>query len=397
MSVTLSRDQNVALSRIGRWIDGSDKFFVLDGPAGSGKTELARRIGDGMNTIFCSLTGKAANVLRSRGMDASTLHRSLYRPTEKSRDHLNSLLSGLITLEKQTMTPEIHKKITSLRAQINEERRRTRSPSWSVPEEAPIKEAELVVIDEYSMLDARIVEDLHRHAQKVLFLGDPFQLPPVKGVCPLAGRANYTLTEVHRQALESPILRAVTAIRQGGKLPPSSKNDFGEWEYVKRQQTSWAEHFSIADQLIVARNQTRGKFNARFRNMLGFRDLIEDGERIIFGKNNHDLEIYNGTTARVMRAAADSGLVSMEVVLDDGRNEFVDVWDGVFRGEEAGDAPREALIADYGYAITCHKAQGSEYNHVAVWNEGLGGVDIRRWMYTAASRAKQRCTFIEVN
>ena len=49
---------------------------------------------------------------------------------------------------------------------------------------------------------------------------------------------------------------------------------------------------------------------------------------------------------------------------------------------------------DYGYCITCHKAQGSEYNKVLVFEEYLRGSDHARWLYTAATRAKEKLVIV---
>lgn len=397
--IVLSRDQETALTRIRQWLSSSEQFFILEGPAGSGKTELARLIAEMRETMFCSLTGKAANVLRNRGVSASTVHRSLYKPKEKSRIKVQAMTEQLIALELQydkTPTQQLRAQCDKLRSELRHERKRTASPSWSVPEDAPVKTAQLLVIDEYSMLDDKIVNDLRTHAKKVLFLGDPYQLPPVHGKCPLAGKPDYVLTEIHRQAWDNPILAALTRIREGKSLPSSKSNEHGTWELLSKEQTSWDGHYSICDQLIVARNKTRARFNERYRKMYGYTDTVNVGERVIFLRNDHELEVFNGSTARV-KHVVDSGdaLIELYVSLDDGREQLVDSWSGVFKGNDIQDCPRMTQAADYGYAITCHKAQGSEYDHVVVWNEGAPS-DQRRWMYTAASRAKQRCTFIEV-
>jgi hypothetical protein len=52
------------------------------------------------------------------------------------------------------------------------------------------------------------------------------------------------------------------------------------------------------------------------------------------------------------------------------------------------------LTFDYGYCITCHKAQGSEYDKVLVLEEFLRGSDHDRWLYTAATRAKEKLVIV---
>ena len=77
----------------------------------------------------------------------------------------------------------------------------------------------------------------------------------------------------------------------------------------------------------------------------------------------------------------------------------------VFLGDIRGDGSkydgynpdhRKLQRFDFGYAITCHKAQGSEFKKVTIYNEPIGrGVEARRWLYTAITRSSESCILVE--
>ena len=226
--ITLAPQQNEALKLIMNWLKDKtpgNKRFVLGGYAGTGKTILAQHISRQIpNTLFCAYTGKAASVLRDRGCaGAGTIHSFLY----KFENQING------------------------------------KPHFRLchPWESAFTNAGLVVVDEFSMVPESIIRDIENLAKKVLYLGDPFQLPPVMGVCTL--QPEFLLTDVHRQALESPVLRAATAVREGKRL---NYHAFGEFRFLPRAKIDpqeWLDH----DQIIVGRNDTRRKVNSYIRSI----------------------------------------------------------------------------------------------------------------------------------
>jgi exodeoxyribonuclease V len=146
---------------------------VLSGYAGTGKTTIARQIGYMFpKAAFCAYTGKAAHVLREKGVpNSQTIHSLLYKLQGKDKKG---------------------------------------NPVFSLKNEGQ----GLVIIDEYSMLDKALINDILSRCRRVLFLGDPAQLPPIKdGKIQL--ESNYMLTEIHRQALDNPILKWAHKIREG--------------------------------------------------------------------------------------------------------------------------------------------------------------------------------------
>lgn len=322
-----------------------EKRFVLGGFAGTGKTtlskEMIRRYG---SVRFCAYTGKAASVLVDKGCPATTLHSAIY------------------TL-------------------VGEEEG---EPAFDINYDSDLARARLVIVDEYSMLNHEIIKDLESIAKKVLYLGDPFQLPPVSGNCPLV--PDFILSEIYRQGVDSPILRAATDIRLGKSL---SKNDDGDFMFLPKNELGQSEYI-VADQIIIGLNSTRVAWNRRFRQVLGKTKIFpENGDKIICLKNNHEIGIYNGMIAN---AQSDSIYDEINETVCLSIEDYNDIKanPNVFLGKPF-NLNHHCNFFDYAYAITCHKAQGSEWDHVVIFQESNA---TPKWLYTAITRAKKKCVVV---
>lgn len=392
--IVLSPQQDDALKKVSDWYyKTNDQVFVLAGYAGTGKSTVITKLKNemGLSFHYCAFTGKAASVLREKGLAATTLHSAIYLPKEKSQQRLKELQAQLLATKDE-------KEVEKLTRQINAEKDNLLSPTFSLNLESEIKNVDIVVIDEYSMLDERILQDLFKLAKRVIALGDPGQLPPIKGKCPL--RPDVFLTEVHRQALDSPILWAATQAREGKRIDFC---DLGEFKKVRRSQLEW-EQYREADQLIVAKNKTRQAFNKRFRERLGFNDRVmydytelpQIGEKIICLKNNIDEDIFNGMIETVESApiVLDEDSFTVEI-----REKPLQIWSGSFFNPWAKPEiwqVKEFNLFDFAYAITCHKSQGSEFDSVVVYDEGFP-YDYEKWLYTAITRAKEKLIIVDPN
>lgn len=408
MTVQLSIQQDAALMKIRKWYsDRAQPYFNLGGYAGTGKTTLcgilAQELGDGV--FFCAYTGKAALQLKKKGApNASTLHRLLYDSSEKSRFKLEELQKHYQDIEGDNTLAGAAKalKLRQLADNILEERRRLRAPSFTPKEKcnSPLINAKLIIVDECSMVDKQVFNDLLSYEIPILFVGDPAQLPPVMSNCPLNARAaDVVLTEVHRQALDNPILRAATLVRQG-KWDLSSCDDGLHFRITNGTLT--AADFVNHDQVLVGRNKTRAQVNSYLAKQLGFpssADLQKDmllgkGERIIFLKNDHANEIYNGSIGIVHEcwydAVADE--LTIDADIDGKRMTGISAWPGHLRGDDPLDAPRQGQAIDRAYGMTVHKAQGSEWDSVLIKDESGQFTDQQSWLYTAITRARTRCT-----
>lgn len=393
-----SAQQEAALQDVSRWHKSGDSpFYYLAGYAGTGKTTLAKHFADGVGgeVMFGAFTGKAASVMREKGcLDATTIHRLIYTPSAKGTKHLRDLQDDL--KDAQAANPQDARKVESLRKKIVDEVALVRSPSFILNEESDIRGASLVVIDECSMVNGMMGEDLLSFGTPVLVLGDPAQLPPVYGSGYFTGRRpDFLLEEVHRQALESGVLRMATDIRQGNV--PEVGTDYGDAEVI-----SWDDVDPQAmldyDQILVGLNRTRNGTNGRVRELLGRSSpLPQAGDRVICTRNNHDLGLLNGEMWEVL----DSAVVDEEKVgltITDGASSInIEAWQCFFLGEKLAhyDHNRDTQEFDYGYVITVHKAQGSEWDRVVLFDQSVRfRKDRLSWLYTGATRAASELTIV---
>ncbi|MCP8936980.1 ATP-dependent RecD-like DNA helicase [Alsobacter sp. SYSU M60028] len=359
-----SPQQDEALSRVSAWLkSGSPQVFRLFGYAGTGKTTLARHFAEGMDgeVAFGAFTGKAAHVLRTKGCtDATTIHSLIYRPK---------------SLEEE-------------------------DPSFVINRDSAASKADLIVIDECSMVDEELGRDLLSFGVPVLVLGDPAQLPPVKGGGFFTEHEpDMMLTEVHRQARDNPIIRLSMAVREGESLPRGAHGD----SLVIRRADIDAEAVLKADQVLVGMNRTRRLYNRRIRELLGFRDPMPAvGEKLVCLRNDKQKGLLNGGTWTVKRLREPlKGFVRMEVTPEEEPSRKavrVKVLREFFEG---GDETipflirRESDEFDYGYALTVHKAQGSQWDDVVLFDESGAFREHRaRWLYTGLTRAARRITVV---
>lgn len=262
--------------------------------------------------------------------------------------------------------------------------------------------ASLPVADECSTIDKALGRDLLKTGVKVLVTGDPAQLPPVGGTTFFRAPA-YTLTEIHRQAAGSQPLTLATAIRQGERIA--------------------SEPFDIdaaveADVVIASMNRTRRELNHMIRRARGISDKDPVvGDRVVALRNDYKRGVFNGelfTIEAVKRGVRLPGskppadmLLRMELVDDIGARVTVVAHDDGFRCTRLDLHDREYAdldLLDFGYCLTAHKAQGSEFSNVAVIDETdspgfqfiAGSTPLpefkRRWLYTEIARAKQQVT-----
>jgi len=410
IDIILAEQQKAALDAIIKWYKAQDKSaFILNGFAGTGKTttaklfpELVLESEEPGAVVFAAFTGKAALQLRRKGCEnATTLHRLLYSPMEKDRTRLLELSQHLREELVQAPLGDSPKAV-SLKNEIHAERRRVAAPSWQRKVGHIDEAVKLIVVDESSMVSMEIYNDLLSLGKPVIFLGDPFQLPPVFGVSPIMQKEpNFTLTDVHRQALDSPILRAATALRNGEY--PSVHDNNEQFKIISSKEASYSD-YGNADQVLCGRNKTRAVLNAKMRKKLVEQGKIAlsplpiaMGDKVVFLRNDHDENIFNGSTALITSVIpADDGFGGL--IIDAKGDEKIysyDIWPGVIEGLDISEAPRRRQIVDFSYALTVHKGQGQEWPHVAVHVEPVGhGQDARRWVYTAITRAQDKCVLI---
>ncbi len=408
--LALTADQREAAELIEEWFYHlNTHIFVLCGYAGTGKTFLVnyivRKLGlvPGESAAFVAPTGKAASVLVRAGNPASTIHSFIYiREEDIEVDENGEVISErfLRFVRKEKLPAEL----------------------------------KLIVVDETSMVSDDILRDLLSFGVKCLFCGDPAQLPPVSGTCGLLTMPAITLEEIVRQELGDPIIRMAETVRRGGVLSFGRYGDNAA--VVSKRRISPAMRRRLlteADIIIAGSNKTRMQLNREVRGYLGIPEtalLPMEGEKLICTLNDWaktldekgDFHLVNGTVGicRNVRPQED-GLGQLDFTADfleeavcdlpfdagiftEGRyfHEYGDkaclLENGRLVHEDNADMVRRFRVKredticrfEFAYAVTCHKAQGSEYDFVVVFDESRLFEEASAWLYTAITRAKKR-------
>lgn len=398
-----SPKQQAALVAVERWLKapGANKLFRLFGYAGTGKTTLAKHFAEGCDglVLFAAFTGKAASVMRANGCwDANTIHKLIYKPQPKSEVRLLELrghLAELRTQAKSAPTRELNAEINKTVQEIKDIEQDLKRPSFVLNFDSDVKHAQLVVIDECSMVNEEMGRDLMSFGAPILVLGDPAQLPPVMGGGFFTnGEPDVLLTEIHRQAKDSPIIHLATDVREGRGLKAGRYGDSLVVSSSKFDRSTAMGH----DQILVGRNLTRKASNNRARELLGrVSHLPERTDKLVCLRNNHKVGLLNGELWSVLDSVTiDDDTLGLTLQSDEGQQLNCEAHRHHFEGREIGYwERRQAEEFDFGYALTTHKAQGSQWGSVLVFDEsGCFRQDRRRWLYTAITRAADRVTVV---
>lgn len=351
---TLSDEQSAAEAKILAFIKDPDKpSFVLNGLAGTGKTTLLSKIArEHPFAVLCTLTGKAASILRRKtGLPACTIHSAFYKL--------------------------IHEGVDS---------RGRRDLTFKPSMEDDHLYGQIVLLDECSMINHELARDILNTGAHIIACGDPGQLPPVSGTR-FFNRADVTLKEIHRQALESPIIRQAHAVREGGHY----KADGEAFRVLPK--VAQDDDFLAADVVLCFTNNTKTAANNHARRVRGFwQPTPQVGEPVVCLRNAADFGIFNGATY-VLEAPFLEGDTDIHINVD---GELITVPNVRFTGVRSGLKPDQDAITsfDFGYAMTVHKAQGSEWPNVLLLDEYSRPEHRKEWLYTAITRAADRITVV---
>lgn len=366
-----------------------EKYTVISGYAGTGKSTLVRFIIEALDVeeskvCYSAYTGKATEVLRKKGnKNVCTLHKLLY-------DHFPRPAGGFY-----------------------------RKPKGQI-------DYDIVIVDEVSMVPKELIDLLLKHKCYIIFLGDPFQLPPIdkNEDNHLLDKPHVFLDEVMRQAKESEIIRLTMDIRGGNPISIAQGNEV----IVLDKKDLNTGMLLWADQVLVATNAARQKINTQMRQLLGFEGNPKDGDKVICLRNYWDEfsekegdPLVNGTIGYLKNGFETFREIPYYIPAE---NRRLRVWqtnflvgddyypdletdlDMINTGQKCCDwrvayklnklKPKLGEIVPkefaYAYAITCHKAQGSEWPKVLVLEEQFpfDREGHARWLYTAATRAEEK-------
>ena len=410
-------------------IHGDILTWTLMGYAGTGKSTLAAYLADvadeaHMKVSFVAPTNKAVQVLKDMGNDnCSTIHRLLYHVDENTGK-----------FEKKWSA---YKYEEALR-ELNEGR---------------TKFEELLICDEASMLSDTLLNDLEEYAIcygcKVLYMGDPFQLPPVERCTRTVfdNENSSFLTEVMRQGKGSAVLTWATALRkkEASFSPNTTEGDVS----IENRNSLWAEYLNKLRAgkditMVTWKNDARVRFNLCVRKVLGYEGKpLQEGEPIMGISNG--MYLCNGETdsvpnnitllgkepiCQVSYGSGDIKMIDAEFYRyrkDDTKRLIILVPDfsgasipassikGLPEWYHENDFKRqfvkpvgekktryklreEVTICTYGYAVTAHKSQGSQWDEVFITGTSkLYGEPTTnaRWLYTAITRAKKHVHMLQ--
>ncbi len=378
----LSTQQAEALGAIGTWLKSKDQpFLTLGGYAGTGKTTLIAALREilaknrpDMRLAFVAYTGKATQVLKK------------HLRAQKATKRVDSIstIHGLMYYSNSKKDQPV---------------------SWRKRESLKY---DLIIADEASMIGQDIWQDLLSFGIPILAVGDHGQLPPINSDFNLMAEPQIRLEQIFRQSATSPIIKIATNARINGEVMVANYSPV-----VKKLQKSNSETGEIVEEILrrhgddslvlCGYNHTRQKLNSYIRELKEFESpnpMV--GDTIVCLRNSRESGLSNGQV----------GVIKYIGEADDDIKKQWWYLQANFDGTKfEGYAPREQFGAlntmsrlpkrkktdliglfDFGYALTVHKAQGSQAQRVLLFEERFSQMsddDWRRWLYTAVTRAEE--------
>lgn len=473
----LTSDQEVAIQKLTSFLNNDQKLFILKGYAGSGKTTLLKGLVEYLedrNKSICLMapTGRAAKVISEKtGFEASTIHKAIYSFSnmEEVKDVATEDSPAFIYSYKLNSNSEHHNSIiivdeASMLADVYSQGEYFRFGSGYV----------LSDLIEYSRIQ-NLTSD-----SKIIFVGDPAQLPPVGMNFSPALDEKYLLEkyqleseaasmkEVVRQNEKSGIASTAANIRKC--LTSSCFNDFdfgNNQDDIKNiQYSDFIQQYKLTPGkkiIVTYKNSTAQQINEWIRtDKYGANLPPQPRDHVIIGKNNYQQGIMNGEFGLVLEAGQTTTSKDVFLKIKGGEGKYIslkfreikllipdtntsqrtvhalmlenflygngqidpDVQQALyvdfiqrhptlkpntepFRDKLIHDPYFNAIRLKYGYAVTCHKAQGGEWNSVfTFWDKGVSSnfnffesiqdkkgkdnAEFYRWAYTAITRASKK-------
>ena len=391
MGVELTNDQVYAIYDLENWWNGTgDQVFEISGRPESRKRFLIKyfieRIGLKLeNVLFVAFMGKAASILARNGLPGRTIHSAIYDYVERvARDEEGHIIF------KDNGKPKIEHTF-ELKDHIS-------------------KKIKLIVVDEASMVDPKIGEDLLSFGIPVVALGDLNQLPPVFGKPFFLQKPNVVLRQIMRQAEGSPIIYLCNEILEGHNL---NYGVYGNSAVIRKSEIT-DYHWKHADIVITGTNRLRYNINNFYRTEIHGIQKLEYphvNEKVVCRKNNWNMSIddniylTNGTYGFVDYIYRDS--YNGKTMKMDFRPDFTkSVYRGIEfdykhmyarPGVEEDENPFGFYYdkMEYAYALTCHSMQGSQAPFVLYLDEEfMSKEDMKKLRYTAISRAQEQIVVV---
>lgn len=400
MDIILTKDQENAIKKTTSWFNNQKhQIFKICGYAGCGKTSIIPYIVDDIklqlsDVAFMCFTAKAALNLRKKNIPANTIHSTIYQ-----------------------------------RVSIVDEDKKEVKIEWRLLQSLPYR---LIVIDEISMVSDALMDDVLSFNIPIITIGDPAQLPPVNGYCGFLENPDVLLSEIHRQGKENPIIELSMKIRNNNHNLKTNKYS----NVLITDKDVSDKMFLKSDIVISGQHKIRKSINKIYREMLYGKEVSEnntilENEKVICRMNNKnillnydnmDIQISNGMIGNIINLSDINNKknIKKKLVYDEfGKlletkdifkinfkpdfisNDNIKMYEKIkcclntLKYDEhqfVNTEPKEKInYFNYGYCITCHSAQGSEWDYVIVYDDFRWKADLhKKWLYTAVTRAKNK-------
>lgn len=421
---------------------GKGQDFFFGGFAGTGKTtvvpSIIEELGLSLDEVaFVCPTGKAAKVLTGKlnafGMNvvATTIHKLIYIPASEVADALQAQIDQInkkLIPAKNTKEPfvempdgsfvtveEAEKTVAALTFDFIGAIENSDGPRFKrrAMDEFP-PDIRLLVVDEGSMVGQNLASDLASYGRPILAFGDPGQLPPVGDEYGFdCENPDAFLTEIHRQAADNPIIELATMVREGKHLPLCN---FGDVKVVERRHDDVTLDCDRDAMILCGTHKKRWTLTKKIRDVLGYTDTgpCKD-EPLLITKNSRNLPtLVNGSIVRCLSEHGNltRGVASFPITIEEDNFSktvhHITAAQPVFeelhaRKQNAYSAtPSAAFHAkkncenlDFGYVLTVHKSQGSQWDDVVVHDESAVFRDAAaRWLYTGITRSSDKLTVV---
>ena len=406
LSFVLTDEQKVAIDKAKQWyLSNATKPFVLMGCAGSGKSSIVKFLIESLgidkekDVKYVTFTGKAASVLINKGNPATTVHKLIYDPIINGKGNIVGF--------------ELKKSINGC--------------------------VKLIIVDEFFMLNSKIMNDLLSFNIKTICLGDNHQLPPPFGsVNELYKNPDVILTKPLRQSLDNPIIYLAQEVINHHYLQYGKYGD--NVEIIRKSQLN-LEKMKNADQIIAGKNDTVKKLNNFYRKNFLNIDIINDvypkkNEKLICLQNNWNLTCEENKITTNLVNGMSLILENDLVISPHTKHSFANIRPDFYNNHFFKNIPIDMLYFQYGftkddelfdvnnikkynygeilkkrnimfdnyyklnkltygYAITTHKSQGSEFKDVFfIFEPFKSSKDELYWqmLYTGLTRASERIT-----
>lgn len=367
--------------------------FEYAGGPGTGKSFVLNVIINYLNIkreciAPMAYTGAAAVNMRTKGLlNASTIHSWIYHATLSERYDK----SGEIVMDEYFNRP---KETLSF-----------------VPKIQLNKNIKLIIIDEAYMVPIEMKKDIERFGIKIIACGDWNQLPPINSKPAYLTSTNVRiLTKIMRQAENSSIVKLAYSALEGF---PISNGYYGDALVINEDELT--DSMIINSNIVLcSKNSTREFYNNKIRKLFNFsNDLPQYGERIICRSNNNQEEVENinlangliGDVFNYPDVAGFDGKTFKLLFKPDLLNIPFDIR-ASYKYFTAPYQQRDILRHDrylegekfeFGYSITTHLSQGSQFNKIIVIDEPMMGDINNRLSYVAITRAKHQLIYVKKN